>query len=81
MVARRRRDNVCYELEATNPTSNEIKKFFDINNLEELSAIINVNFFNGFPVVSRAMVNNWIHYPDRPRRQFGDYFKIAKVRV
>jgi len=81
MVSRKRNNEFAYRLEAIMPLTNECKKFLDINTLEDLSATINVNFFNGFPVVSRAMVNNWIYYPDRPRRMFGDAFKINRVKV
>jgi len=76
---RRKNNSFCYELTATDPTTGKQSKFVDINNLNELSNTININFFNSFPVVSRAMVNNWVYYPTKGRRSFGDYFKINKV--
>lgn len=81
MPNQRRHKDTCYIVEATLPHNGETKTFHDIPNLEVLSNTINVNFFNGFPVVSRAMINNWLYYPDRPRRMFGDYFKINRVKL
>ena len=75
---RRRDNNVGYELDVLTPEK-KIDYYTDIHNLERLSALINVNYFSGFNVVSRNMVNNWIYYPDKPRREFGDRFTIRKI--
>ena len=79
MTIRRKNNSISYELEAT--LQNEIKYFNGINNLEQLASVINSNFFSNLPVVSRAMLSNWIYYPERPRRSFGDCFKINKVKA
>jgi len=80
-IQRRKNNKYCYELTASSPTSNDQKKFYDINNLNHLCDVINANFFNSYPVVSRAMVNNWVFYPEKPRRICFNYFKIAKIEV
>ncbi len=77
ITQRRRNNTISYELQVVKP-NDEIEYHYDIDNLERLSAIINVNYFSGFRVVSRNMVSNWIHYPDRPRREFGERFIISK---
>jgi len=76
-LQRRRNNTISYELQVVR-VNEEIDYHYDIDNLERLSALINVNYFSGFPVVSRNMVSNWIHYPDKPRREFGERFIISR---
>ena len=71
-MSRSRNNNVAYAIEVDTPNG-DFKRIDNIINLEE--------FFNGFSVVSRPMVNNWLYYPDTPRRNFATNFNIIKYEI
>tara|TARA_R110002153_G_scaffold139065_5_gene289712 strand:- start:120 stop:371 length:252 start_codon:yes stop_codon:yes gene_type:complete len=73
----RRNNSISYTIEVSTPTGDMI--YVDnIPNLNEVAMNINKKFFNSFDVVSRAMVNNWLYYPQQPRRAFANNFNIRK---
>lgn len=76
-MSRRRNNNTCYNLIVKTPL-NEEDEFLNLNNLQEIATTLNENYFSGLKVVSRTMISNWIHYPDKPRRNFANAFTILK---
>ena len=77
---RSRNNNIFYSIEVDCPNGDN-QFFHKITNLKQVADVINKKFFNSFDVVSRAMVNNWLYYPDQPRRAFANNFKIAKYNA
>ena len=76
-MSRQRHKNISYAVEVNTPNGEMI--YIDgLNTLDEIAVNINKTFFNGFGVVSRAMVNNWVYYPNQPRRSFATNFNIQK---
>lgn len=75
---RQHRVNEKYNLVVDCPNG-YIEEWEDINNLQEIANIINREYFNDFPVVSRAMVNNWVYKPKSIRRDYALRFKINKL--
>ena len=81
MTTQRRRNNtIAYALEVDMPNG-EFYRFDDMDNLDVIAHTINVKFFNGFSVVSRAMVNNWLYKPNPPRKSYAEAFNILKYEV
>ena len=76
----RRNNNVSYSLEVMTPNGRTIQ-INNLNTLDKIATKINCNFFNSFDVVSRAMVNNWLFYPNQPRRSFANNFTIKKIKL
>tara|TARA_R110002072_G_scaffold24198_6_gene82656 strand:- start:4331 stop:4573 length:243 start_codon:yes stop_codon:yes gene_type:complete len=79
-MSRSRNNNVAYAIEVDTPNG-DFKRIDNIINLERVAKTINKEFFNGFSVVSRPMVNNWLYYPDTPRRNFATNFNIIKYEI
>lgn len=52
-----------------------IEEWEDLKNLKEIADLINTQYFNDFPVVNRAIVNNWILKPAL-KRPYAERFKI-----
>ena len=74
----RQRDNtIKYAVEVDAPNGT-LTRFDGINNLNDIAKKLNVMYFDGFEVVSRPMVSNWLYYPDRCRRSFANRFNITK---
>lgn len=81
MTTQRRRNNTyAYALEVDMPNGDFIR-LDQIDNLDKIAHTINVKFFNGFAVVSRAMVNNWLYQPNTPRKSYAEAFNITKYEV
>lgn len=79
-MSRARNKNIAYAIEVVTPNG-EQRRINDIVNLARVAETINREFFNGFAVVSRPMVNNWLFYPDTPRRNFANNFNIIKYEI
>ncbi len=75
---RQRNNQYTYEVEVSTPLG-EIETLTDMKNLEDIALYINTAYFNGFEVVSRSMVSNWIYMPNKSKRQFANRFNIKKV--
>ena len=75
---RRHHRQEVYNLEVDCPNG-IIDCWDNLNNLQEIANLINTEYFNDFPVVSRAMVNNWVFKPKEFRRQYANRFKIKKL--
>jgi len=75
---RQRNNNISYLVEVNTPVG-EIEHIEDIKNLEDIALYINTTYFNGFEVVSRAMVSNWLYLPDNKRRSFAQRFNIKRI--
>ena len=78
---RRRNNQFCYDLEVSIPFNMDNDFYTDINNLEDIACIINREYFSGLTVISRAMINNWIYYPHRNRKNYANCFRIIKREV
>ena len=79
-MSRSRNNGIAYAIEVDTPNG-EHRRITNILNLERVAHTINKEFFNGFAVVSRPMVNNWLFYPDTPRRNFATNFNIIKYKL
>ena len=79
-MPRQRNNNIQYAIEVDTPKG-ECMRFEGICNLDRVAKTLNVNLFNGFEVVSRAMVSNWFYYPDQPRRNFASNISITKYEL
>jgi len=74
---RQRNNNYVYDLDVVVPNGHK-DTITDLVNLVDIAKAINKTYFNGFNVVSRSMVNNWLYYPDQPRRAYAENFTIHK---
>ena len=79
-TTRRRNNNLVYNISINTPEG-PIEEFEYINNLQEIANILNNNYFSGFEIITRTMVSNWIHYPDKPRREYANAFTINKSKL
>ena len=77
-MSRRRHTDTNYSLTTTMPSGVVVIKD-NLDTLEDIAKYINVEFFSDFPVVSRAMVNNWLFY--EKRRKFGNRFNITRKEL
>jgi hypothetical protein len=76
--SRNRNNNIHYTLKV-NDMYGEYHEYERINNLQTIADTINANYFSCFPVVSRAMVSNWVYKPDTLKRPAFNRFIIDKV--
>ena len=76
-MSRRRHADYNYSITTTTPGGSIIIKN-NLDSFEDIANYINREFFSDFPVVSRAMVNNWVFY-DKKRRAFGTGFNITRI--
>jgi len=76
-MVRQRNNTIKYAVEIDTPNG-EFKRIDGIKNLGDIANKLNVMYFDGFEVVSRPMVSNWLYYPDRCRRSFAERFNIIK---
>ena len=76
-MVRQRNNTIKYAVEIDTPNG-EFKRIEGIKNLGDIANKLNVMYFDGFEVVSRPMVSNWLYYPDRCRRSFAERFNIIK---
>ena len=76
-MVRRRHNDISYTVQTTTPSGEVIVKN-DLDTLDEIANYINNFFFMDFPVVSRSMINNWVD--NKPRRSFGEGFKITRTQ-
>lgn len=79
-MSRQRNNNIAYSVECDTPNG-DFKKIDGIINLDKVAEAINREFFNNFEVVSRPMVNNWLYYPNTPRRPYATNFNIVKYQL
>ena len=77
-MPRRRNHNIYFNIEVNSHLGNETIEYID--NLQQVTDILNNKYFNGFNVITRTMVSNWIHYPDKPRRDYANAFNIIRVK-
>ena len=76
-MGRRRNNDTQYQLCVRTPMGEN--KQFIYDNLNDMASGLNRNFFSSFPVVTDTMISNWIHYPQKSRRQFAQAFDITKI--
>ena len=76
-MSRRRHNNASYELEVR-LGSDKISFFYNLDTLQDIADTLNSEYFSGFKVVTRTMISNWIHYPNKPRRDFANAFHIER---
>ncbi len=76
---RQRNNEYLYELSVNLPVGG-VEYKSNIQNLQDIADYINTAYFNGFEVVSRSMVSNWIYAPDNTRRAFAHRFNIKRVK-
>ncbi len=79
-MPRRRQNDTTYTIKITTPHGS-VDEIEYLDNLKEIANILNNKYFSGFEVVTRSMISNWIHYPDKPRRDYADAFDITLRRV
>jgi len=75
----RRNNNTHYILSVRTTAGKD--KYEELDNLQQIADTINHNYFSGFEVVSRSMVNNWLYYPNQLRRAYADRFTIEQIQV
>ena len=75
-MSRRRNNNASYQLQVSLGSN---KHFFsNLDTLQEIAETLNTQYFSGFKVITRTMISNWIHYPNKPRRDFANAFHIER---
>jgi hypothetical protein len=79
MPARRRHNNQFYQVKVNTPTGDKYIKTYD--NLDQMKTDINNKFFSRFEIITRSMLSNWIHYPDKSRRFWADAIEITKMKT
>jgi len=77
---RQRNNEFLYELSVNLPVGG-VEHKSNIQNLQDIADYINTAYFNGFEVVSRSMVSNWIYAPDNQRRAFANRFNIKRIKT
>tara|TARA_R110000787_G_scaffold98055_2_gene201997 strand:+ start:29 stop:292 length:264 start_codon:yes stop_codon:yes gene_type:complete len=77
---RQRNNNISYTLTIQTPYG-VIENKDGLKNINDIALWINTAYFNGFEVVSRAMVSNWIYMPDKSKREFAQRFQIKRTEV
>jgi len=77
-MSRRRHADTYYQIIIDLP-SGQKEQFEYIDNLQAVANILNNKYFNKFEVVTRTMVSNWVHYPDKPRREYANSFRINRI--
>jgi len=75
-MSRRRNNNASYHLKVQLGSNNHF--FSNLDTLQEIAETLNNEYFSGFKVITRTMISNWIHYPNKPRRDFANAFHIER---
>ena len=76
-MCRRRNNDTFYQVKINQPLGGNI--ILNCDNLEQMANQINKKFFSSFNIVSRSMLSNWIHYPDKSRRFWANAIEITKI--
>jgi hypothetical protein len=76
-MGRRRNNDTRYQICVRTPEGDTKQYIYD--NLNDMACGLNRNFFSGFGIVTDTMISNWIHYPQKSRRQFAQAFDITKL--
>tara|TARA_R110002012_G_scaffold42422_2_gene115540 strand:+ start:1187 stop:1456 length:270 start_codon:yes stop_codon:yes gene_type:complete len=76
-MCRRRNNNTFYQVKIVKPLGGN--KILNCDNLEQMASLINKSFFSSFDIVSRSMLSNWIHYPEKSRRFWANAIEITKI--
>ena len=74
---RQRNNKISYSITIQTPLG-DIETQDGLKNIEDIALWINTAYFNGFEVVSRSMVSNWIYMPDKSKRNFAHRFNIER---
>ena len=76
-MCRRRNNDTYYQVKIDQPLGGSV--ILNCDNLEQMANQINKKFFSSFDIVSRSMLSNWIHYPDKSRRFWANAIEITKI--
>lgn len=74
---RQRNNKISYELTIQTPYG-VVESQDGFKNIEEIAIWINTAYFNGFEVITRSMVSNWIYMPNKHKREYAQRFNIKK---
>ena len=75
-MSRRRNNNASYQLKVM--IGSQPIFFTNLDTLQEIAETLNTEYFSGFKVITRTMISNWIHYPEKPRRDYANAFHIER---
>ena len=72
-----RSKNISFDVEVKYPDGTT-KTLYNLYNVEHIADILNLECFNGFQVLTRSIVSNWLYSKHTNGDRISKYFNIYK---